>query len=256
MTFRPWAMAALSVGVLVGWTPRPPAPLRYKLNMKTVQVVNLAALGQGEQRVEITGTGFLTVTSADSAGGQAIKVVLDSLTLGEGAPIPPDQVKTAAGAVWHAFRGANGRIGNFTSETENPVAATVEGALPQIFPPLKQGTAAGQAWTDTTETQRSNGVAVRTVTNYQTSADNVGGQKVTKLAGASASSISGSQESPQGTVQIEGTGTGTSAWMVGADGIMLSSTYSGTQSLQVSIAAAPEPLPVNVTIEGNASLLK
>lgn len=256
MTFRPWVMAALSVGVLAAWTPRPPAPLRYKLNMKTVQVVNLAALGQGEQRVEISGTGFVSVTSADSAGGQAIKVVLDSLTLSEGAPIPPDQVKAAAGTVWHAFRAANGRIDDFASETENPVASTMEGALPQIFPPLKKGTPAGQAWTDTTETHRSNGIAIRTVTNFQTSADNAGGQKVTKLAGASASSISGSQEGPQGTVQIEGTGTGTSSWVVGADGTCLSSTYNGTQSLQISIAAAPEPLPVTVTIEGSASLLK
>jgi hypothetical protein len=256
MTFRPWVMAALTVGALAAWTPRPPAPLRYKLDIKTVQVVNLAAMGQGEQRVEISGSGFVTVTAADSAGGQTIKVVLDSLNLNDGAPIPPETAKSAAGTVWHGFRGPNGRVGELKTETDNPVAGTVEGVLQQIFPPFKKGTGPGQAWTDTTETQRNGSIAIRTVTNFQTSSDNVGGQKVTKLAGASASSISGSQESPQGTVQIAGTGTATSAWLVGADGTCVSSTYNGTQTLQVTIAVAPEPLPLTVTIEGSASLLK
>ncbi|HWA56360.1 MAG TPA: hypothetical protein VG692_03850 [Gemmatimonadales bacterium] len=256
MTFRPWAVAALSLGTLVAWTPRPPAPLKYKLDLKTTQVVNLAALGQGEQRVELSGSGFVSVTAVDSAGGQAVTVVLDSVTLAEGSPIPPDAVKAAAGTVWHAFRAPNGRVGEFTTETQNPVSSTVEGVLQQIFPPLKRGTGPGSSWTDTTETVRNGSIAVRTVTNFQTSADNVGGQKVTRLAGASASSISGSQEGPQGTVQIAGTGTGSSSWVVGADGTCVSGTYSGTQSLQVTISMSPEPLPLTVTIEGNAALLK
>ncbi len=256
MTFRPWLLTALSVGALVAWTPRPSAPLRYKLDIKTTQVVNLAAMGQGEQRVEISGTGFVTVTATDSAGGQAVTVVLDSLNLNQGGPVPPDQAKAAAGTVWHGYREPSGRVAEFKSETESPVAGTVEGVLSQIFPPFKKGTGPGKAWTDTTETRRNGSIAIRTVTNFQTSADNLAGQKVTRLAGASASSISGSQEGPQGTVQIEGTGTATSAWLVSADGTCVSSTYNGTQSLHVTVAVAPEPLPLTVTIEGNASLLR
>jgi hypothetical protein len=224
MTFRPWMVAALSLGTLTAWTSAPPATHRYKLDVKTTQVVNLAALGQGEQRIEITASGFVTVSSVDSAGGQAVKVVLDSLNMAEGSPIPPEAAKSAAGATW--------------------------------VPPFTAGTPAGKTWTDTNETTRNGGVAIRTVTNFQTSADSYNGQKVTKLAGASASSVSGSQESPQGTVQIDGTGNATSSWLVTADGTCVSSTYSGTQALRVTVAVAPEPLPLSVTTEGTASLLK
>lgn len=256
MTFRPWMVAALSLGTLAAWSPAPPTTHRYKLDVKTTQVVNLAALGQGEQRVEVNGTGFVTVSANDSAGGQSVKVVLDSLNLAEGSPIPPDAAKAAAGATWLGFRDPNGRVNDLKLTAENPAASAMEGVLGQLFPPLKSGTTAGKSWTDTTETTRNGSVAIRTVTNFQTSADTYNGQKVTKLAGASASSISGSQESPQGTLQIDGTGTATSSWLVGADGFCLSSTYSGSQALKITIAVAPEPLPLSVTTEGTASLIK
>jgi hypothetical protein len=256
MTYSLWLVAALSLSPFAARAPRPVATQRYKLDVKTTQVVNLAALGQGEQRVEITGTGWVTVNSTDSAGGQAVRVVLDSLILGEGSPIPPDQAKTAAGATWTGYRGPNGRVKDLKLTSENNVAASIEGILQQLFPPIKPGTAAGKTWTDTIETTRENGVAIRTVTNFQTSSDSYNGQKVLKLAGASSSAISGSQESPQGTVQIEGTGTAISAWFLSNDGICVGSTYSGTQDLHLTVAVAPEPLPLKVTTEGSASLLK
>jgi hypothetical protein len=257
MTFRPWSVAALSLGTLAAWTPAsPPVSRQYKVEVKTVQVVNLTAMGQGEQRVEVTGTGFVTLSARDSAGGQLVTVILDSLKVPDGSPIPADQAKAAAGATWTGFRGTNGRVESLQLKQENPVASALEGVLQQLFPPLKSGAKPGQSWTDTTETQRNGGIAVRTVTNFQTSSDSYNGQKVVKLAGASSSSISGSQESPQGTLQFEGTGTATSAWFLNPDGTSLGSTYSGTQSLQVTIAAAPEPLPVSITIEGSTSLLK
>ncbi len=256
MMVRSWALAALSLGALVAWTPRPAAPIRYKIDLKSTQVINLASMGQGEQRAEVASTAIVSVSSVDSAGGQALTVVLDSISLNAEAPIPPDAVQAAKGTVWHGFRGPNGRVGEFKTDAENPVAGSVETALSQLFPPIQKGTAAGKSWTDTTETTRNGTIAIRTVTNFQTTADNVAGAKVTKLAGASASSISGTQESPQGTVQINGTGTANTAWMVGADGTCLSSTYTGTQNLQITIAVAPEPLPLTVTLEGRAALLK
>jgi len=257
MTFRPWMVAALSVGTLAAWTPpAPPAARHYKLEVKTTQVVNLAALGQGEQRAEISGTGFVSVTAVDSAGGQAVTVVLDSLQMAEGSPIPADQAKAASGATWNGYREPGGRVKDLKLTTENPVASTLEGVLQQRFPPIRSGTTAGKSWTDTTETTRSGSIAIRTVTNFLTSADSYSGQKVLKLAGASSSSISGSQESPQGTVQFEGTGSATTAWFLAPDGTCLGSTYAGTQSLQLTVAVAPEPLPLTITTEGSASLLK
>jgi hypothetical protein len=257
MTFRPWMVAALSLGSLAAWTPTaPPTARRYKLDLKTTQVVNLAALGQGEQRAEISGLGFVSVTTTDSGGGQAVTVVLDSLQVGEGSPIPADQAKAATGATWNGFREPSGRVNDLKLTQENPIASTLEGVLQQLFPPIRGGTGAGKSWTDTTETQRSGSIAIRTVTNFLTSSDSYDGQKVLKLAGASSSSISGSQEGPQGTVQFEGTGSATSAWFLAPDGTCLGGTYSGTQSLQLTVAVAPEPLPLTITTEASASLLK
>jgi len=205
----------------------------------------------------IASTGFVTITTSDSAGGQAVTIVLDSLQIAPGAPIPPDAVKSAAGATWHGFRPANGRMKNLKLDGENPVAGTVAGILQEIFPPLKAGAREGSSWTDTTDTDTGNsGVMVRTVTNFLTSGDTYNGAKVLKLAGASSSAISGTQESPQGSMSFEGTGSGTTTWLVGSDGYSLGSTYSSKQSLSITAAIAPEPLPVEITTEGTVTLLK
>lgn len=256
MMFRFSLVAALGLGTLAAVNPAAPTTRHYKMDIKTVQVVNLAAMGQGEQRVELSSTGFVSVTSKDSAGGQAVSVTVDSLKLAEGSPIPPEQAKAAVGATWTGFRGPNGRVDELKLQQENPVAQSMEGVLSQLFPPVKAGTPAGKSWTDTTDATRTSGIAVRTVTNFLTSTDSYNGQQVLKLAGSSASSISGSQESPNGTVQFEGTGSAKSAWFVGNDGTCLGSTYSGQQNLQLTVAAAPEPLPLTITIEGSTTLLK
>jgi len=258
MKARSWIVAALGLGTLTAWSPSAaPGLKRYKIDVKTLQVVNLTAMGQSEQRVEIASTGFVTITTSDSAGGQAVTIVLDSLQVAPGAPIPPDAVKSAAGATWHGFRPANGRMKNLKLDGENPVAGTVAGILQEIFPPLKAGAREGSSWTDTTDTDTGNsGVMVRTVTNFLTSGDTYNGAKVLKLAGASSSAISGTQESPQGSMSFEGTGSGTTTWLVGSDGYSLGSTYSSKQSLSITAAIAPEPLPVEITTEGTVTLLK
>jgi hypothetical protein len=258
MIARSWIVAALSLGTLTAWSPSAvPGPKRYKIDVKTLQVVNLTAMGQSEQRVEIASTGFVTITTSDSAGGQAVTIVLDSLQVAPGAPIPADAAKSAAGATWHGFRPAGGRVKGLKLDGENPVAATVAGILQEIFPPLNTGAREGSTWTDTTDTDTGNsGIMVRTVTNFLASTDTFAGDKVLKLAGASSSAISGTQESPQGSMTFEGTGSGTTTWLVGSDGYSLGATYNSKQSLSITAAIAPEPLPVEITTEGTLTLLK
>lgn len=258
MIARSWIVAALCLGTLAAWSPSAaPGPKRYKVDLKTLQIVNLTAMGQSEQRVEITSTGYVTITASDSADGQAVTIVLDSLQIAAGAPIPADAAKGAAGATWHGFRQASGRVKHLELEGENQVAATVGGILQEIFPPLKAGTQEGASWTDTTDTDTGgSGILVRTVTNFLTSNAFYDGAPVLKLAGASSSAISGSQEGPQGSMSFEGTGSGTITWLVGADGFSLASTYSSKQSLSITATVSPEPLPVEVTTEGTVTLLK
>lgn len=256
MTFRPWAAAALCLGTLAAWTTPVVAPLRYKLEIKTKIVQDLTAIGQGQQTQEYSNVSFISLTAKDSSGGQAVTVVFDSLVLGDGAPLTPEQVKSVAGSTWHGFRGPNGRVADLTLVGENPVAQSVQGLLTQLFPPLRKGVPIGQSWTDTTDAEGLMGVAARTVTNLVTSSDTYQGAKVTRLAGASASSISGTVASQQGQIGIEGTGTGTIAWLIGTDGILLNSTGANSQKMTVSVAVAPEPIPVAIEIQSTTTLMK
>jgi hypothetical protein len=249
-------VAALSLATLAAWTPvSSVASKRYRVELKTSLVQDLTALGKGEQKQEFTSTGFVTLTTQDSAGGQAVTFVLDSLVLGEGSPIPPDAAKAAAGSTWHGFRGSGGRVKELKLEKDDQVAGAIEPALTQLIPPMKTGAKEGQTWTDTTEAD-INGVAVRTVTNFQTSADSYNGARVLRLAGAFSSAMSGQQASPQGTLSIEGNGSGTDTWLVGSDGTCLTASHAATQNISVSMAQLPEPIPVTVKTTGNASLLK
>jgi hypothetical protein len=256
MMVRPWIVAALCLGALAAWTPATSlASKRYRVELKTSVVQDLTALGQGEQKQEFTNTGFVTVTTQDSAGGQAVTFVLDSLTLGEGSPLPADAAKAAAGSTWHGFREPGGRVKQLKLNNDSPVAGAMEPALQQLLPPMKAGTKEGQTWTDTTDAD-NNGVSVRTVTNFQTSTDSYNGGKVLKLAGAFSSAMSGQQASPQGTLNIEGNGSGTNSWLVGSDGTCLTASHAATQNISVSLAQLPEPIPVTVKTEGTATLLK
>ena len=256
MKARPWMVAALSLATLAAWTPVSSLPSkRYRVELKTSVVQDLTALGQGEQKQEFSNTGFVTLTTQDSAGGQAVTFVLDSLVLGEGSPIPPDAAKAAAGSTWHGFRGTGGRVSELKLEKDDQVAGAIEPALQLLLPPMKAGTKEGQAWTDTTEAD-NNGVSVRTVTNFQTSTDSYNGTKVLRLAGAFSSAMSGQQASPQGTLSIEGSGSGTNAWLVGSDGTCFTASHQATQNISLSLAQMPQPIPVTVKTAGNTSLLK
>lgn len=256
MTVRPWLLAALGVGTLAAWTGgTPAAPARYRVEVKTAVTQDLTAVGQGEQKQEFSNTGFVTVTTRDSAGGQVVTMVLDSMVPGEGSPITAEMAKEAMGTVWTAFRQPTGRVKDLDTKSENPAAGAMQGILQQLLPPMKAGTREGQSWTDTTETD-NDGVAVRTVTNFQTTSETVNGAKVVKLAGASSTAMSGQQTNAQGTMSLEGTGTGTGSWLVAADGTCLSSSFSGMQNIAVTVAQLPEPIPVTVKIDGTSSLLK
>jgi len=257
MTARPWFVAALTVGALAGWTPKqPPAVRHYKVEFHSAQAVDLSALGQGEQKNEFNASAFIAVTQTDSAGGQAVVLVLDSLVPGEGSPIPAEAAKSFAGTTWHGYRGASGRLGDLTRDGDNDAADQIMPFLRTVIPPIRPGTKEGASWTDTTETGVAQGMAVRTVTNYAASSTMLDGAKVLQVAGASSSAISGEQQTPQGALSIEGTGTATSSWLIGPDGTCLSAKYSGNQDLKVTGGFSPEPIPVKVQIEGTSSLLK
>ncbi|HWA17342.1 MAG TPA: hypothetical protein VG817_12985 [Gemmatimonadales bacterium] len=256
MTLRPWVAAALGLSTLAAWSPAAPGPTKYKLEVKTKITQDLTAIGQGSQTQELSNTGFVTVTERDSGAVRLVNIVVDSLQAGPGSPTTPEQLASVAGSKWHGTRNATGRLDSLVLEGDNPVAATLESLLRTLFPPLKKGTAAGTSWTDTTDAEGMLGVPIRTVTNLVTSADTWQGAKVMKLTGASATAISGTVQSPQGQLQIDGTGTGSIAWVIGNDGTLLNGTATSTSNMTVSIAVAPAPIPISVDVSSTTTLLK
>ena len=259
MTSRLWAAAALSLVAVVAWKS-PPAPTtkRYRIDLKTTQVIDLTAVGQTEQRQSFSSTAFVAVVLGDTTGGRTITITLDSLRPDSASPIPAEAIKAAYGSTWHGVVGSNGRISGFKA-SENPVAAQMTPLLREFLPPVPAGVAPGKAWTDTTENTDdvSNGsMASRTVTNFQSSSEDFSGVKALKIASASSSSYTGTQQTGGGTAAIEGTGTGSGSWFMAPDGTFLGGTRNSQQDLSVSGSFAPEPLPVKVTLESATTLLK
>lgn len=256
MTVRSWVAPALCLSALVAWTwATPVAPRRYKLEVKTVVVQDLTVAGQGLQTQEFQNTSFVSVDTRDSADGKVATIVLDSVVAGTGSPLTAEAAKQLAGTTWHGFVQANGRLTGLEADSATPLAQVVESGLQQIFPPIRPGTREGETWTDTTDADNA-GVAIRTVTNFQTAAGSYNGAKVLKLAGASSGSISGEQATPQGSMTIAGTTTGTSQFFIGGDGSFLGGTFTSMQSLEITVAQLPEPIPVTVKLEGTSSLLQ
>ncbi len=255
MMVRPWVVAAMGLGPVTVWMgPTVDEVARYRIEVKSVVEQDLTQLGQGKQNQAFANTGYFTVTTRDSAGGQSVTFTADSLVPGDESPIPADAAKSVAGTRWHGFRGANGRMGDLEMEGENPAAGILEPGVQSLLPPMARATPAGKAWTDTTDTD-NNGIGVRTVTNFQTSDDSFNGTKVVRLAAVYSSAISGARTTPQGPVTIEGTGSGSNTWLVDGSGKCVSASHSADQQLTVSMSQVPQPIPVSVHTEGQVMLL-
>jgi hypothetical protein len=256
MKFRLLVVATVSLGVVSAVHPAlAQSAKRYHLELKTSAIQDLSAMGQGEQKQEFTLTGQVSISATDSANGQSVSVVMDSLQASPGAPLPPALVQGLVGTTWTGFRAPTGRVAELKPTTEVPGSQLVEGALMQLFPPMVAGTAGGKAWTDTVDVDQD-GMGIRTVINFETSNDTHEGKQAVRLAGASSSAISGVQESPQGNLTIAGTGSGTISWLIAGDGSVVTGTFSQDQALEVSVPALPAPIPVKVHNEGTSAVIR
>jgi len=260
MRARPWtSLFCLGAGLAAASGFTGPTRAKYRIDLRNEQVVDLSAMGQGEQRVSFSLAAFVDATVADSAGGQTLGVVIDSLHPDSAAQIPPNMLEGAKGATWRGFVGSDGKLTVLQKFAESPLTAGMEGLLRRFLPPRKSGMKQGDGWTDTTDTadESANGsLRMRTVTNYQVSTDTYEGVKAFKVAGASSNSMTGSQQTPGGEGSLEGTGTGAIAYFGATEGRYLGSTGKNTQKMLASGAVGPTPLPITVTSETTVTLLK
>lgn len=229
----------------------PPATQRYKVTETNHQVVDLSAFGQPEQTTHLVTSYWITVTSADSAGGRALKLVVDSAhgdTVISAQPIPPEIFDSARGLTATAWLAPSGALEHLAGVGERGVQAA--NLLKALYPRLKPQAKNGDKWTDTTEsTGLGSGMfgnaQIRRVTNWAMNGEEtVNGTKARKVDGAYSQSISGETESGQGTMSVDGTGTGTISYALAPDGRPLRAIVDLNLQLSIVVPQAPEPIPV------------
>jgi hypothetical protein len=254
--FATLALAGLAGGIAL------PAPqtTRYKIETRSEQVVDLSAVGQGEQKTNIAIVNYLTVTLNDTAGGRTVHAVLDSVVKGDTNPIPPQStLDSARGRTWHAVMDPDGHLSNI-KRTDSAAAGLGGDLISNFFPRMKRGAKVGDSWTDTSETsshEEGQSLTTRTVTNYRvTGTENRGGSRALKVETAFSLSQTGELNQGGGTLGVDGTGTGTAVYYVSENGRYLGGTSTVTSDLQITTAQLPEPIPVKATNTATISIIQ
>lgn len=244
MSVRPAGFAALAAALVLPGVPQSsPVVAKYKLRQELQQELDLSAVGQGKQITNLNRNTYVTLNLGDTTGGRTVHLVVDSVVFDTTAQLPPQARAIFEGLKGQAFHGylINGKVNGLTGVKGDSVAAAQATQIAnELFVRTKPSAKAGDTWTDTNNVSNA-GLTVRTLTTYKAGGtDASSGQKGMKVDATTSSSFSGNQ----GGSAIEGTGTGSGSYVVGADGRVLSGSLQATSNLSVAPPQAPEPLPV------------
>jgi len=245
--------------LLAGPTPPASTTTRYQVTQRMEQEVDASGVGGGKQAFVVKTTSFIAVTLTDSAGGKALRAVVDSVRADSLPPgMPADSlVRKAKGSTYSGFVDANGKIGNLKSSSPAVQGLQLESLLRDMWPRTRKGMKAGDTWVDTSSAVNKIGggeLNVRAITNYKAGAtETVAGLKATRLDATVASQIAGSQATPGGSADIEGTGTGTWNYFIGPNSEFLGGTGSSTSTLSVTIVG-PQTATLPVTLKQSTDI--
>ena len=255
------AVPFLLLGAMSSLNPRAPTPTRYRIDSKVEQIVDLSAMGQGNQTTSFTQLAVISVTLTDTAGGQIMHVVIDSLS--SDAPVPaPEIMQKARGAWLHGTIDAWGRGKvTVTSADSNEMVAQVKAMMGRFFPIVKPGAKQGDAWLDTakvdtkTPSQSMKSMTVTAFTHGGSATRE--GQPATRIDAASATSGAGTMENPMaGTMDVELHSTATAMYFVGSAGRFLGSESKSDGKSLVRTPMAPDPIPVTIKQTTMISVIK
>jgi hypothetical protein len=237
-----------------------PPVTKYRIDQSLVQEMDASAAGGAKQKIAFKTSSFVTVTLADSAGGKAIRVVIDSIKGDSATPISSAVLDSARGAEFHGFVAKSGKPSGLQPSGNAAAATQIQGLLSDFFPWTKAGLKVGDSWTDTTAKTNSTGadsVTVRRVSAYQaTASETRESRKAVRVTQNFRSSVSGTQPTPNGSARIEGTGTGSGSYYVGVDGRYLGGNWQHQSSLQISGSFAPQPVPITIVQKTEVSTLR
>jgi hypothetical protein len=161
----------------------------------------------------------------------------------------------------HGLLDSNGRVKNLVSKPAlNVLVLDMQNVVNGMFPKIKGGVQPGQGWSDTSEvSNNSGGQNTKTVFRISYTAgarETVAGQPGLKVNANSTANMSGTVENPaMGSMEVEGAGTGTAAFTVGADGRFLGGTLTSTIDQKLKPAMAPAPIPVKTVRTVTVTLL-
>jgi hypothetical protein len=247
------ALYALSAAALA-WSAggaAPPVTAKYRVDQSLTQEVDGTASGAGKQVLRFTTSTFVTVTLTDSAGGRAMRVVIDSMKGDSASPIPAAVMVSARGGEFRAFLDRRGKPSPLTPTGASPAASQVQGLLSDFYPWVRPGFKVGESWADTsvnTTGAGSDTVTVRRVTNYKAAASETGqAVKAVRITADHTSNVAGNQPTPQGPARLEGSGSGSGTYFVSPDGRYLGGEWQLRSTLQLSGSFAKEPVPITVT---------
>ena len=261
MLSRSAGVAVLAAAALVlSASDLAPTSTRYRIDQSLSQEIDATAAGGARQSISFTTSSFITVILADSAGGKAMRVVVDSVRGDSTTPIPAAVLDSARGAEFHGFVEKSGKPLGLEPSTGTSAAAQIQGLLSDFFPWIRAGLKVGDSWADTTAKVNGVGVdsvTVRRVSAYKASANETRGtRKTVRITEDFTSSVAGTQPTPSGPARIEGSGSGKGAYYVGSDGRYLGGDWQQQSSLKISGSFAPQPLPITIVQKIKVTTLK
>ena len=123
--------------------------------------------------------------------------------------------------------------------------------LNTFFPRIKGELAPGTRWVDTVNVNTSDSASsteARTVTRWSVGGkEQRDGVEATRLDADFDLTMTASGQTPQGAMDMEGTGAGNGSYFLAGDGRYLGGTTQLENDMTISIAAAPMPIPVTAT---------
>lgn len=262
--FIRWALIALLAGELSLSAPAfapAPAPMRYRIEQKSENRLDLSAFGQPEQVQNSAFAWYITISYTDSAGGAVIHAVLDSLQVDLGEmPSTQASIDSATGTIYHGFATAGRKVQQLAASKPSLYGAQFEAILRSFHPAWRPSAKSGDKWTDTLDVKLdtpSIKTESRSVRSYtMAGAASWEGSQASQLDVTFEETSSGTLETPAGTAQLAGKTTGNGTWYVGGDGRYLGGKSSSTGDGTVTVAVAPSAIPIKSTTTTSVSLIK
>lgn len=237
----------LALAATIGVVTTPIAPLRYKIEMKMSQEVDLSSMGMASQSGDINIVAFVSVAMSDSANGQLAHIVVDSMTLAPtgtlAAQFDPSLGAATKGAFFHVFVVGGKVQGTPKGSMEgNTALATIGQAVSALFPgDTRAGLKSGDTYSDssTTTTTTEQGTNKTTAITAWT----------VKGAEGDALVFEGSttgKMSMDGANAMTGTTKGARTMTSTAKGPVKSATLTNNADIAVIPAGMSDALPVKV----------